>query len=76
MTTPAPRGWERATSLSLTEAAAVLCCSRSKAYLLADTGTLPTFRDHLGDRRVRPADLQVVLAQQGEQADLFSGATP
>lgn len=71
----APRNWQQAISLSLTEAAAVLQVSRSAIYLKAESGDLPTHQDHLGGKRVRPADLLPLLAAQGEQADLFSGAS-
>lgn len=71
--TAAPKGWERATSLSLTEAAAVLGVSRSLAYQWA-TGPdarLPTMRDHLGDHRVKPAALKRLLRErEGRQARL------
>lgn len=74
--TPAPRGWEKASSLSLTEAAAVLGISRSAVYMQAASGVLGTTMDHLGERRVRPADLQRRLAERGEQVALFSGSAP
>jgi len=66
----APVGWEKAPSLSLTEAAAVLSTSRSTAYTWAEDGRLPTTRDHLGDHRVKPADLQRLLAETAVQPPL------
>lgn len=55
---PAPRGWRQASSLSIEEAGRVLGVKRSRAYELADTGELPTYRTAAGSRRVRPADLE------------------
>jgi len=71
----APKGWERAHSLSLTESAAVLGLSRSTVYAWASSGRLRLVKDHLGDHRVLPGDLQVILAEreaaQGVQEALF-----
>ncbi|MGI8746804.1 MAG: helix-turn-helix domain-containing protein [Deinococcus sp.] len=70
---PAPKGWEKARSLSLTEAAQVLRCSRSTAYVMAmaEDGRLPTTRDHLGDHRVKPAALKRLLRErEGHQRQL------
>lgn len=72
----APTSWQRASSLSLTEAAAVLGQGRSVTYGQAADGTLPTVQDHLGDHRVLPVVLEAILAARAatEQGDLFSGA--
>lgn len=70
------RGWEGVTSLSVSEAGALLSLSRTVAYTWAAEGRLPTTRDHLGDLRVKPADVKRLLAEQanqGEQIDLFGG---
>lgn len=63
MTRP-PTGWQHVTSLSLTEAAAALGISRSLAYVRADQGRLATVRDHLGDRRVKPAAVKRLLRER------------
>ena len=72
MRPPPPTAWRRASSLSLTEASAVLGCSPTQARRLADRGVIPTFRDGFGRRRVRPADLEPLV--DGSEPDLFGGA--
>jgi excisionase family DNA binding protein len=73
----APLGWERADSLSITEAAAVIGISRSRAYAWVEDGRLTVVTDHLGEHRVKPATLKAFLRRrQGEQIDLFSGSAP
>lgn len=74
MTARPPTAWRRAPSLSVTEAAGALQCSRSHAYKLADEGKLPTYRDRLGRRRVKPASLEALLVSGGD-ADLFGGGS-
>jgi excisionase family DNA binding protein len=60
----APRGWTRASALSVTEAAQVLTAllkrpvSRSLAYEWAQEGRLPAKRDEQGRYRLAPADLK------------------
>jgi excisionase family DNA binding protein len=72
MTRPAPTAWRRAPSLSVEEAGRVLGVGRSRAHQLASEGRLPTYRDHFGRRRVRPAALEALLTDGG-QPELFGG---
>lgn len=65
-----PTGWRDAPELTLTEAARVLGWSRSLTYDRAQAGVLPTHQDRLGRMRVKPADLEPILARQQAQADL------
>ena len=69
--------WRQAPHLTLAEAAQVLGVSRSKAYEMAHAEDLPTYPDDLGRQRVKPADLEpLVAAQQADDAaqpDLFGG---
>lgn len=67
-----PKNWQRLPALTLTEAAAVLGVSRSRAYEMATSGDLPTHPDQLGRQRVHPADLEPLLASGMNQADLFA----
>jgi excisionase family DNA binding protein len=67
----APVGWERADSLSVTEAAAVIGISRSRAYAWVEDGRLAVTTDHLGEHRVTPATLKAFLRhRQGHQEAL------
>lgn len=72
--------WRRAPYLTLTEAATILGVSRSQVYVLAQAGDLRTHQDDLGRRRVKPADLEPLLAAQEAEAaaqpDLFSPEAP
>lgn len=72
-----PTNWRRASDLTMAEAARVLKCSKSHAYALAEAGGLPTHQDQLGRLRVKPADLEPLVATQqandDAQADLFGG---
>lgn len=72
-----PTAWRNAPELTLTEAARVLGWSRSLTYDRAQAGVLPTHQDRLGRLRVKPADLEpLVAAQEAEDAaqpDLFGG---
>lgn len=71
-----PTGWRAAPELTLTEAARVLGWSHSLTYDRAQAGVLPTHRDRLGRMRVKPADLEPILARQEteQEPDLFSTA--
>lgn len=71
---PPPTAWRKAPSLTIEEASRVRGWSRSLAYALAASGVLPTYQDHLGRRRVRPADLETLLADQHDQPALFGDA--
>lgn len=72
------RNWRQAPYLTLAEAADVLRVSRSKAYEMAHAGDLPTHPDDLGRLRVKPADLEPMVAaleaETNAQPDLFGGA--
>ena len=59
-----PTAWQSASSLTVTEAAAVLGISRTHAYRLIDSGDLPAERDELGRWRVKPCDLDPLLVDQ------------
>lgn len=73
----APVGWERADSLSVTEAAAVIGISRARMYAWVGEERIAVVTDHLGERRVKPATLKAfLLRRQGEQIALFSGSAP
>jgi hypothetical protein len=71
---PPPTAWQRASSLSIEESARVKGWSRSRAYAEAESGALPTYRDHLGRLRVRPANLEALLAAEDAQPALFGDA--
>lgn len=70
------RNWRQAPYLTLAEAADVLRVSRSKAYEMAHAGDLPTRPDDLGRLRVKPADLEPLVAaldaEAAAQPDLFT----
>lgn len=72
--------WRNAPYLTLTEAAEVLGVSRSKAYEMAHAGDLPTHPDDVGRLRVKPDDLEpLVAAQEADadaQPDLFTQVPP
>lgn len=72
--------WRNAPYLTLAEAAEVLGVSRSKAYEMAHAGDLPTHPDPLGRQRVKPADLEPLVAAQeaadADQPDLFGTGEP
>lgn len=68
-----PKNWRGLPELTLTEAAACLSISRSRAYEMAQAGDLPTHLDHLGRQKVLPVDLEALLAAQADdQPDLFA----
>lgn len=67
----APVNWQKAPSLSVEEASRVLSCSRAQAYVMVEDGRLQVTRDHLGDRRVKPAALKRILRErEGRQPRL------
>lgn len=76
MTRP-PTNWRSASSLTLTEAAAVWGVSRSLAYEWCTAGRFSTMPSPSGQRRLLPAEVERVLkdleAERGDQDALFGG---